>query len=453
MERPVPTGKEKFFRFEELFFSTTDSQGVIRFGNDIFVQISAYPRETMIGAPHSLIRHPGVPRSVFKVFWSFLKSNRAVGAYVCNMAADGAHYWVFAVAFPIQDGYLSIRLRPSSPLLAKVKDIYAEVLKKEAQAGMEGGESLLSEILVQNGFADYEALMTEALRLELQARDEQLMKSRKEASQDEMSSDDRVGRIRSLTQQGSDIFQGIFQMVRDFQESKDVFSQKTADMIRRFQGIRFLSINMTASAEKLGSSATTLSVISGEFQRMSGEIEKQLRMFLEVTSEIALDMQKTSFTISSLKFQMDMVAFFVQESLEKIARQDQTTDAFHDMESNRLAFEELSEESIRDVLENLSRLRKKLGHFVQALGEIETFASGLEVVRQMGNIESARSQELQQAFENQISELKEFTGFLKDSSSQLRHSTQALNESAAQIEKTIPSGGTLLKQIFEQAMK
>lgn len=453
MKKPIPTGAEKFFEFEELFFSRTDTQSLIRSGNDVFVRISGYPRDVMLGAPHNLVRHPEMPRSVFKVFWSFLKSNRPIGAYVRNLSAEGESYWVFAAAFPIRDGYLSIRLRPSSPLLARVKELYELVLEEESRNGMDGGEKLLLDLLAREGFPDYEAFMTKALGLELQSRDQHLSARKKDGTQGEPDlTDPVIASIHTQTRQGEDVFQDLFERVREFVESQDFFSQKTEDMIRRFQGIRFLSINMTASAEKLGSSATTLAVVSGEFQKMAGEIEKHLRMFLETAAEIALDMRRTSFNVSSLKLQMDMVAFFVQESLEKMSRHEKSDDAFLELKDNRPAFEELGDKSIREAKENLSRLRQKLKKFESALDEIEAFASGLEIVRQMGHIESARSTELRQAFENQITELKDFTGFLRESSLQLNHSTRTLGESTARIEANIPLGGRILKDIFAQAI-
>lgn len=114
MKRPLPTQSESPFGFDEFFFSTTDKRGVIRYGNDVFVRVSAYPKETMLGAPHSLIRHPDMPRAVFKEFWNFLNQEKPVGAYVKNLAGNGSYYWVYAFAFPIAGGYLSIRFKPSS---------------------------------------------------------------------------------------------------------------------------------------------------------------------------------------------------------------------------------------------------------------------------------------------------------------------------------------------------
>ena len=47
-------------------FSKTDVHGVITYINDKFCEISGYKREELIGKPHSIVRHPDTPASLFK---------------------------------------------------------------------------------------------------------------------------------------------------------------------------------------------------------------------------------------------------------------------------------------------------------------------------------------------------------------------------------------------------
>ena len=112
IKTPTPINQESPFKIEELFFSITDPKSNIVFANDVFVRISKYDEQ--------VIRHPDMPRSVFYIFWEYLLANKPVAAYVKNMAKDGSYYWVMALAFPCKGGYLSIRLKPSSPLFKKV---------------------------------------------------------------------------------------------------------------------------------------------------------------------------------------------------------------------------------------------------------------------------------------------------------------------------------------------
>ena len=132
------TTAERPFSIDELFVSITDRKGHIRMTNHVFVRVSGYERDELIGRAHNVIRHPDMPRSVFRTFWQFLEEGKPVAAYVKNLAKDGAHYWVMAIAIPVPDGYLSVRLKPTSPLFALAQALYADVLAVEQAA--EGGD-------------------------------------------------------------------------------------------------------------------------------------------------------------------------------------------------------------------------------------------------------------------------------------------------------------------------
>ena len=131
----TPVDRARRFDVEDLFFSTTNRKGVITACNDVFVRISGFGAEQLLGAPHNVIRHPDMPRCVFHLLWSEILEGRPLGAYVKNMAATGEHYWVFALVLPIDGGFVSIRLKPTSPLLEAVEGGYRALLAEEARFG------------------------------------------------------------------------------------------------------------------------------------------------------------------------------------------------------------------------------------------------------------------------------------------------------------------------------
>jgi hypothetical protein len=95
---------------------------------------------------------------------------------VKNMANDGTYYWVLATVMAVGDGYLSVRLKPTSPLLATVAALYDELRGIEMtienrggsvkQAMAASGERLM-ERLAELGFPDYQSFMYVALPTEL----------------------------------------------------------------------------------------------------------------------------------------------------------------------------------------------------------------------------------------------------------------------------------------------
>lgn len=137
-QSPVrPTGIECPYTEDELIVSKTDPKGRITYANDVFLRLAKYPRSEVIGAPHSLIRHPDMPRCVFKLLWDTIQTKKELFAYIVNMARDGDHYWVFAHVTPTFDdkqniiGFHSNRRKPDPAQLEKIKPIYGQLLAEE----------------------------------------------------------------------------------------------------------------------------------------------------------------------------------------------------------------------------------------------------------------------------------------------------------------------------------
>jgi PAS domain S-box-containing protein len=135
-----PTGVERTFGLDEIIVTKTDPRGVLTYTNDVFLRVSALTEAEAIGQPHNIIRHPDMPRAAFKLVWDTLAGGQEIFAYVLNLAADGAHYWVFAHITPSYDaagrlvGYHSNRRRPDQPAVAAVKQVYDRVRQAEGRA-------------------------------------------------------------------------------------------------------------------------------------------------------------------------------------------------------------------------------------------------------------------------------------------------------------------------------
>ena len=163
------------FDIGDLFLTRTDERGVIQAGNDTFRRLSGYDWGTLIGAPHKLVRHPDMPKAAFKLFWEFLQAGHPFGAYVKNMAKDGRYYWVFAAAVPYEEGYISVRLKPTSTLFDQVQALYADLLKAEKNgATPDDGAKEIERAVREMGFRNYQAFMGYALGVELASRCEVL---------------------------------------------------------------------------------------------------------------------------------------------------------------------------------------------------------------------------------------------------------------------------------------
>lgn len=135
------TGVEQFFDENELIVSKTNLQGHLTYCNDVFLRIAGYREKECLGQPHSMIRHPGMPRAIFGLLWSTIQDGREIFAYVVNRCKNGDHYWVQAHVTPSRDakgaivGYHSNRRVPDRSILEnEIMPLYKKLLTLESQA-------------------------------------------------------------------------------------------------------------------------------------------------------------------------------------------------------------------------------------------------------------------------------------------------------------------------------
>ncbi len=135
------TGKERTFAANEIIVSKTDLKGRITYANQVFVRVAQFSEAELLGQAHNIIRHPAMPRCVFKVLWDTIAAGNEIFAYVINRARSGDHYWVFAHVTPTFDeqgaiiGYHSNRRVPQRSALPKVMELYDWLSKEEARFG------------------------------------------------------------------------------------------------------------------------------------------------------------------------------------------------------------------------------------------------------------------------------------------------------------------------------
>lgn len=120
---------------EDVFFSTTDRRGIIEHANRLFVEFSRFPREALVGSPHSIVRHPDMPGGVFNAMWAELLAGRPFAGHVDNLAADGSTYSVYATVTPLSNGgFLSVRIRPmDNANSSAVRELYSTLNSFESE--------------------------------------------------------------------------------------------------------------------------------------------------------------------------------------------------------------------------------------------------------------------------------------------------------------------------------
>jgi PAS domain S-box-containing protein len=161
LNQVAPTTVERTFARDEIIVSKTDLRGHITYANDVFARVSGYTRSELVGRPHSVIRHPDMPRAVFHLLWSTIQRGDEIFAYVKNLASDGAFYWVLAHVTPSRDtagkvvGYHSNRRLPEPAEIRAAERLYRPMLEAEAR-------ERTGKAAVAAGAAELEALLARA---------------------------------------------------------------------------------------------------------------------------------------------------------------------------------------------------------------------------------------------------------------------------------------------------
>jgi PAS domain S-box-containing protein len=119
----------------ELIVSRTDLKGIITYANETFAQISGYEIDELIGKSHNMVRHPDMPKSIFKELWETLKKDGLWSGVVKNLRKDEGFYWVYAeISEVYKDGklieYKSVRTPISFDEKVKYQLFYDEIKKQ-----------------------------------------------------------------------------------------------------------------------------------------------------------------------------------------------------------------------------------------------------------------------------------------------------------------------------------
>ncbi len=365
MQRPSPNGAPQAgpravaasvdeipFRIEELFFSRTDARGRILSGNDVFQRVSLYGWDEMIERPHNIIRHPDMPRAVFYLLWERIRAGQPVGAYVKNRARDGRYYWVYAVVTPLDDGYLSVRLKPGSALFAAASGLYGAIRRQELETDCKPAESAdaLLGLLSQAGFTDYPSFMARALGGEIRNRDAALNRPTWQA----------LGHFEDLL------------------ESAAILLTAAARMLDLASAFRYTPSNLRIQAARIGDEGRAIGEISTNYGKISESIVENLRQLHLAAQDVFASVNDGLFLACTARLQEETAAFFNREAAEEDA-------AFGD-EAERLMRQTRDYSAL--AAEKFDHIKVHVARFFDLTADMKRLSSALAAVRVMGKVES-----------------------------------------------------------------
>ncbi len=352
----IQATEEVPFGIEELFYSRTDLRGVILAGNPVFRRVAGYDWGQLIGAPHRLVRHPVTPKAVFRLLWKLIGTGQPAVAYVCNRAADGRPYWVLATILPFGDTYLSVRIKPTSGLFAKVKEVYAQITVAEnAGLGIDASVDRLLATLRDVGFADYGAFMRHALAQETAARG---------AALNARATMEEVGRIRK----------GL----------SDVIAEQEA-LVGDFERLRILPTNMRILASRLEPTGGPVGAISDIYLMISADIFSKVGAFSQGDASLCKRMSE-----SFEKAIFLMTCSHLQAEVAGSTRAEDLAGSGIDFAAEVTYLDQLGAKYRKLAAEAMKEAMSFARKITEASIELKRAMLSLETITVMGRVESAR---------------------------------------------------------------
>lgn len=428
MQRPTPIPIESPFTLDEVFFSKTDTKGIIAYGNRVFYNTAKYIPQELIGKPHSIVRHPDMPKAIFKMLWDYIKADKPFAGYVKNLAKDGSYYWVFAIIFPLhkkgeKEGYLSVRIKPTAHNFTLAQKLYEKMRILEKEGG--SSQDFLQEGLAQLGYASYDEFMIDALMAEFEDKKEYFRIDLFHAA----FPSQRMHDIYYHCKEAEAIYKEIYEKIAFFLRLGTTLEEKFAHIYQMTDDLALIALNSSIESHKIGSLGASFAVVSNEIKKDSERIG---RYIVDLRKNIDLSVhtiKESVLYLLSFNIQIFAILYYMQETVvHKSCNEGECMDKVHD-------FISIMHSSTHKVAASIEELEKELSQTLFFINKIERLIKELHYIQVNGLIESSKLQDEKfSIIFNQVQSLVESTNAtLEEISPILTASLKYISEMRSQI--------------------
>ena len=120
--QPKATSIEKKYSGDPMI-TETDTKGILTYANRRFCDFTGFSRRELVGMPHSIMRHPDIPKGVYKAMWEIISQKKVWRGYLKSLCRDGSYYWALVYIQPKLDGMGNIK-----GFIASRRDAYPEAI-------------------------------------------------------------------------------------------------------------------------------------------------------------------------------------------------------------------------------------------------------------------------------------------------------------------------------------
>ncbi|DAB37950.1 MAG: hypothetical protein A2023_01560 [Sulfuricurvum sp. GWF2_44_89] len=395
--------REAKFDINELFFSITTHDSTILSGNEVFIRISGYTKEEVIGRYHNVVRHPDMPRVLFKIIWDSIHEFKPIAGYVKNRTKNGEYYWVFAALFPMKDRLVSIRIKPTSRFFAYAQELYPVILDTERRGGMEASEALIPEVLNSIGYQNYDQFMSDALLEELKGRKNVVSfePSRSSAERSALPLYQHLQTVHGYTKELMEKYDGWFEKIDMFIQVESLFKEKSLILRQVAREVVFLSLNASVSSYKVENGGETFGILARDVRTNAKENDELIAKIDCLVQELSESLNALVFSVSGIRLQSEMLTYFISELLCENCKVEH-----HEIEENMDTLITLVAQYAQKTDELQLTLERQIQEILKNLDQLEQQIMYLGYIQVYGIIEAASSQNETVSFEGIFSQLK-----------------------------------------------
>ncbi len=336
-----------------------------------------------------------MPRVIFDVLWKTILAGKDIAAYVKNRSKNGGYYWVLAFVSPIPGGFLSVRFKPSTPLLQVVESLYKELREEELRIENTPGKkkedaisaslSLLGKRLNELGFSDYDSFINKAAVEEFISRSNFLKSDEtKFLTLKESLTDSRIRTLKTIsTELGSALEKNI-----DFQNLDKEINQVVQFVKKLSIHVERASLNLTIKSEQCGEIAKPLAVISNWLRLGATLLGEELNQHILPVKEALTNVQEGLFSLISAKLQTEMIEYFISE----MNYFDENTRGYSTPEAENLTrlLSLKGKETLDKSILKLSKLTTSVTQLESSFAILERQVNGLSLAHVNGRVECSR---------------------------------------------------------------
>jgi len=138
-----PIDKEIEVFDKSILLSETDVNGILVYVNRRYQGLTGFEEEELIGSPHKIVRHPDMPRGVFKAMWKIIRDKKIWRGYVKHLCKNGSYFWTLS--------YVQARLDDENHVVGYISTgkIAFEQSRKEAEKKY---ETLMGNAYIDNKY-------------------------------------------------------------------------------------------------------------------------------------------------------------------------------------------------------------------------------------------------------------------------------------------------------------